>query len=176
MSGVMNRMCAKCRRVIDLNDLSVNDGKSYHEYCLLQNIRSRIAFLSNKMGRKTATVLDGTELQDLLYIEERMKNDIETKKSIKLETDKPVFFGNTPLAMQTIINPPGWKKIIAKGGSLKGTKYHMHKVSKLPAPTTEPIWQITTDENGHKGVIQTGNRPVETIAKIDNTKKKALIE
>ena len=156
-----------------MNDLSINEGKPYHDHCLLQNIRSRIAFLSDKMGRRSATVLDAEELQDLLFVETRVKNDIETHTNLKLNNDKPVFFRNTPFGKHSAMNSPGWKKILAKKGTLEGTKYHMHKTPTPPEPTTEPIWQITTDESGHKRVIQIGTRPVQILAE---TKKEELCE
>ena len=176
MSGIMDRTCARCRRLIDLNELSINEGRPYHDSCLLQITRTRISFLADKMGRKTATVLDAQELQDLLFLETRMKNDIENKTNLKLsDPDKPVFKGNTPLGKHSAMNGPTWKKILAKGGTLEGTKFHMHKVAEPPAPTTEPIWEIMTDENGHKGVIQAGTRPIKAMPEINGTKKDALM-
>lgn len=170
----MNRICARCGRVVDMNDLNVNEGRPYHDHCLLQVTRTRIAFLSDKMGRRTATVLDADELKDLLFIEERMKKDIETSPERKLtNNDKPIFFGNTPFGKHSIMNSPTWKKILAKNGSLEGTKFHMHKVAEHQVPTTEPIWQITTDETGHKGVIQVGSKPKKIDIPMDP--KKVLI-
>ncbi len=176
MNDITNRICALCRRLIDLNDLSINEGKPFHDHCLLQSTRSRIAFLSDKLGRKTGTVQDYEELQDLLFIETRIKNDIETQKRVNISNnDKPVFFGNTSLGKHSAMNSPEWKKILAKKGSLEGTKFHMHKAPDPPIPTTEPIWEITTDENGYKGVIQIGTRPIKTIPVIEGAKKEALI-
>ncbi len=176
MSSIMNRVCVKCQRTIDMNDLAIEDGKSYHDYCLLQKIRSRMAILSDKLARRTGTVLDNEELQDLLFVEERMKKDIESQKNINLSNnDKHVFFGNTPLGKHSAMNSPEWKKILAKRGTLEGTKYHWHKKADAPKLTTEPIWEITTDENGHKGVIQVGTRPIKTVPEIDDVKKDALM-
>lgn len=172
----MERTCARCGRVIGLNGLSINEGRPYHDHCLLQVTRTRISVLSDKMGRKTATVLDYKELQDLIFLEERMKKDIEIQKNISLSNnDKPIFFGNTPLGKHSAMNSPEWKKLLMKGGSLEGTKYHMPKVPELPASTTEPVWQITTDENGHKGVIQIGTRPIKASQEIESSKDAALI-
>lgn len=168
MTDITNRICATCRRIIDINDLSINEGKPYHDHCLLQNTRSRITFLSDKMGRRTATVLDADELKDLLFVEERMKKDIENQKKLKLtNNDKPVFFGNTSLGKYSAMNSPEWKKTLIKHGTLKGTKYHLHKVEELPEITTEPVWEITTDENGHKGVIQVGIKPTKSKLKLN---------
>ncbi len=176
MSSIMERTCARCRRVIDLNDLSINEGRPYHDHCLLQITRTRISVLADKLARRTGTVLDDEELQDLLFVEERMKKDIETQKNINLSNnDKPIFFGNTPLGKHSVMNSPEWKKILAKHGTLEGTKYHMHKAPDPPIPTTESIWEITTDENGHKGVIQVGTRPIKTVPEIDDVKKDALM-
>ncbi len=119
-------------------------------------------------------MLDNEELQDLLFIEERMKKDLQTQKKINLsDNDKPIFFGNSSLGRQSAMNSPTWKKILAKNGSLEGTKFHMHKVEDHKA-TTEPIWQITTDENGHKGVMQIGSKPIENIKQIDTLTKNML--
>jgi hypothetical protein len=169
MSDITNRICSLCRRVVDMNDLSINEGKPFHDHCLLQSTRSRITFLSDKMGRKTATVIDAEELNDLLFIEERLKKDLENQTKIKLsDNDKPVFFGNTPLGKQSAMNSPEWKKILAKTGTLEGTKYHKHKTPTSSPPTIEPVWQITTDENGHKGIIQIGSRPIQVQLEIKN--------
>ncbi len=163
-----------------MNDMSINEGKPYHDHCLLQNTRSRIAFLSDKMTRRTGTVLDADlaakELQDLLFVEECMTKDIVAQNKIIFSSnDKPIFFGNTPLGKHSAMNSPNWKKLLAKYGTLKGTKYHFHKVSETPEPITEPIWEITTDDNGHKGIIQVGTRSIKTIPEIDDVKKDALM-
>lgn len=171
MSDITNRICSTCRRVIDINDLSINEGKPYHDHCLLQNTRSRISFLSDKVGRRTATVLDAEELQDLLYVESRIKKDIETRVELNLiNNDRPIFLGNTPLGKHSAMNPPTWKKLLARRQGLEGTKYHMHKVPELPSTTNEPIWKITIDENNHKGVIQIGTQPIQ----ISSNKRKEL--
>lgn len=165
LNDIFNRVCSKCGRIVDLNDFSINEGRPYHDHCLLQTTRTRISQLSDKVARGTANILDGKELQDLLFVEQRMKEDMETASKFRVSNqDRPVFKGNTALGLHSTMNPPAWKKLLARGESLEGTKYHMHKTKSVK--TTEPVWQITTDENGHKGVIQIGSKP------IDNTQNK----
>ncbi len=172
MTDLITCLCCNCKRLVALNELTIFEGRDYHSSCYLKTVRTRISEIDKKIQRGTATMLDAKELQELTEIERSVKNDIENASpDYGHSSDDPLFFGNTPLGLQSRMNPPGWKRILRETGNLAGTKYHLHKKQLPPLSTTEPIFKIITDEHGHKSCIQIGSKPIENLTKIEGNNK-----
>lgn len=164
MGDILSLICCHCRRLILLNDLSISEGRDYHDHCLLQTFRTRISEIDKKIQRGTATILDAKEQGDLIPIEKNIIRDMENPgHDFRMNPDPPIFFGNTPLGLFSVMNPPPWKKL----KSLVGTKYHLHQ-PEIVIQLTEPIFKILTDETGHKYCIQTGSRSVEPQKQLES--------
>jgi len=144
-----------------LNDLTIFEGRDYHDSCYLKTVRTRISELDKKVQRGTATMLDAKELGELHEIQESVKKDMENPSNDWGHLpEKPIFFGQSPLWAQSAMNPPRWRKLLREQGTLEGSKYHLHKKPTLSLPTTEPIFKIITDEFGHRSCIQIGSKEI----------------
>ena len=178
MRTIFDCICCRCQRVIKLEDILVFEGRDYHDACYLQVVRTRIAQLDKKAQNGTITLLDNHELGDLLFIEKQVRYGAENKTPFIGESN-PVFFGNTSLGSFCAMNPPAWKRL----KSFDGTKYHMMKSTKTE-PEFLPIFDIRTDEIGHKFCVQIGRKsnpafipsfPLEkNIRNCENVGKKEL--
>ncbi len=172
MTDLITCLCCNCKRLVALNELTIFEGRDYHSSCYLKTVRTRISEIDKKIQRGTATMLDAKELQELTEIERSVKNDIENASpDYGHSSGDPLFFGNTPLGLQSRMNPPPWKRLLHERGTLEGTKYHLHKKVPSLISTTEPIFKIITDEHGHKSCIQIGSKPIENMIKIEETNK-----
>ncbi len=133
---------------------------------MLQVVRSEISILNKKASRGTLTLIDNAELGDLLFLENVIKKDIENRVDFEPKSSVPVFKGNTKLGLYSAMNPPEWKRLLIHGKSLEGTKYHMHKNNEEENCKSKPIFEIMTDEFGHKYCMQIGTSPQENIPQI----------
>ena len=175
MTDLITCLCCNCKRLVPLNELTIFEGRDYHSSCYLKTVRTRISEIDKKIQRGTATMLDAKELQELTEIERSVKSDIENATpDYGYSSDDPLFFGNTPLGLQSAINPPGWKRILRETGTLAGTKYHFHKKQPVIPSTTEPIFKIITDEHGHKSCIQISSKHIQTVIQIEGKTKPTL--
>ncbi len=165
--------CCSCRRKVDLCDLTVFEGRDYHDTCYLSSVRSRIAALDTKAHRGTATVLDASELGDLRFIENEVQKDIINKCDFGFNSTKLVFLGHTALGNFSQMNPPLWKHLLARGGSLDGTKYHLQKMVVASLAYAENF-KILTDENGHKYCVHVGCCDKNNIIGIESGDKPLL--
>lgn len=171
MSDIFSCVCARCRRIIPISDLTVFEGRDYHDSCMLQIIRSEISILNKKASRGTLTLIDNNELGDLLFLENVIRKDIENKINFDPKSSVPVFKGNTQLGLYSAMNPPEWKKLLIHSKSLEGTKYHMHKNIARENCNFNAVFEIMTDEHGHKYCMQVGNSPQDNIPKIEGKTK-----
>jgi len=159
--------------MIPLSDLTIFEGRDYHDSCYLKTVRTRISEIDKKIQRGTATILDAKELEELHEIQESVKKDMENPPGDFGHIPyKPIFFGQTPLGLHSAYNIPRWKRLLRNNGSLVGTKYHLHKKSEPPLLQTEPIFKIITDEFGHKSCIQIGSKEINNNPSLplENTK------
>ena len=162
--------------MIPLSDLTIFEGRDYHDSCYLKTVRTRISEIDKKVQRGTATILDAKELQDLIEIQESVKKDMEFPQGdFGHIPDKPIFFGQSPLGLQSSYNPPRWKKRLREKGTLEGTQYHFHKRPELPASQTEPVFKIIVDESGHKSCIQIGSKEINNNPSLPLEKNKVLL-
>lgn len=159
-------MCCKCRRLISLDEFTVADGKDYHDHCYLESVRSRITILDGKVQRGTATILDAKELDDLRFLDDVVKKDIENRsgKFNLTGTDHLVFKSNTPRGLHSVMNPP--KRVLEKLIELRrlkfgGWKELLPSEEKQPILESEPVFKIMTDDSGHKYCLQIGIKPIE---------------
>ncbi len=176
MTDIVSCMCCHCKRIIPLSDLTIFEGRDYHDSCYLKTVRTRISELDKKVQRGTATILDAKELGELHEIQESVKKDMEDPPGdFGHIPDKPIFFGQSPLGLHSAYNIPRWKKLLREKGSLMGTKYHLHKKPELSLPQTEPIFKIITDESGHKSCIQIGSKEINNNPSLPLEKNKIIL-
>lgn len=175
-NSIYTRICCRCRRLIDLTELLVDEGRDYHEHCHLEIIRTRITVLDKKVQRGTATILDAKDLDDLRFLEDVGRKDIESGSGkLKLyDVDKPCFKGNTSLGLYSVMSPS--KLELEKLKELKRLSCGGWKELQEKQPEFEPVFKIMTGGDGHKYCMQIGTRSIENKKELEGVEKYKNLE
>lgn len=134
------------------------------------------------MQRGTATILDAKELDDLRFLNDVVKKDIEncSGKFDLTGIDRPVFIGDSPRGLHSVMNPS--KRELEKLRELRRLKSGGWKEllpSEEKQSTPEPVFKIMTDDNGHKYCLQIGLKPIkikEELEAVNNYKNLDIIK